>query len=358
MSHLPADATSSDAGAPVPRVSVLLPCYNAARYLPSCLDSLLAQTLGDFEVLAIDDGSRDQTPNVLAEYAARDRRIRIRRNETNIGLIRTLNLGIDACRGEYIARMDADDEAEPKRFQTQVAFLDARRDVDVVSSSFNRIDVAGRRIGHRRVWVTHPVACRYVTTFATPVAHGAIMARRDCLTRFRYSRDPKSLHTEDYELWARMARAGGRLANIAEPLYRVRISPESVSSANEGVQVQNFITCVQDHLRAETGEETARQTVEVLANRIDFDRRDVRLGPGLRMLSGLTQSALSGATTPEERAEIAGAAAMQRLDILLQCVLKGRPGLRARASGPLLAELLAALGRPAVRRYLTQKLGA
>ena len=250
--------TSSDAVAPFPRVSVLLPCYNAARYLPSCLDSLLAQTYRDFEVVALDDGSRDQTPAILAEYAARDRRIRIRPNETNIGLVRTLNLGIDACRGEYIARMDADDEAEPRRFQTQVAFLDAHPDVDVVSSSFSRIDVPGRLIGHREAFVTLPAACRYVTTFATPVAHGAVMARRDCLATFRYSRDPKALHTEDYELWARLVRAGRRLANLPEPLYRVRISPDSVSAANERVQAQNFVTCVQDQRARRDGQRSRR----------------------------------------------------------------------------------------------------
>ena len=84
----------------------------------------------------------------------------------------------------------------------------------------------------------------------------------------------------------------------------------------------------------------------------------MQLGPGFRLLGKLTERALASATTHAERAEIASAAAMQRLDILLQCVLKGRPGLRARAAGPLLGELFLALGRPAVRRYLTEKLGA
>lgn len=339
-----------------PRVSVLLPCYNAERYLPQCLDSLLAQAYRDFEIVAIDDGSEDATPRLLAEYSARDPRIRVSRNESNLGIIRTLNRGIDQSKGAYVARMDADDQAEPLRFHVQVAFLDAHPDVDLVSCSVRLIDTGGRVTGERRAWVTRPSACRYLTAFAPPLAHGATMARRACIETFKYSMDPRALHTEDYELWTRLVRAGRRLANVPELLYRVRISPESVSARNDRVQVQNFITCVQAHLREETGQEPPRETVAVLANRIDFTRASVPLDAGLRLLRRLTESGISGTSTEADRCEILDAATMQRLDILLQCVLKGRSGLRARAAARLAATVLAAIRRPRSGVYVREKL--
>jgi glycosyltransferase involved in cell wall biosynthesis len=335
---------------------VLLPCYNGERHLSSGLDSLLAQTYVDFEIIAIDDGSEDSTSKILADYAARDPRIRASRNETNLGLVRTLNRGIELSRGEYIARMDADDEAEPTRLQTQVGFLDTHSTVDLVSSSVTLIDIAGRVIGERLVWVTGPTACRYVTAFATPVVHAAMMARRDCIESFGYSLDAKALHAEDYELWGRLVAAGRQLANIPESLYRIRLSSHSVSVRNERLQVQNFITCVQDSLRQLAGEDPPRETVEVLANRIAFSRRDVPLDDALQLLERLTDRAISEAPTQNDRREILDAAVIQRLDILLQCVLKGRWTLRAKATPRVLSVGLRALPRRTPRRFLLAKL--
>jgi GT2 family glycosyltransferase len=338
-----------------PQVSVLLPCYNAQRHLRSCLDSLLTQTYRHFEVIAIDDGSTDDTARMLAEYAARDRRIVFSQNEQNLGLIRTLNLAIVLSRGDYIARMDADDQAVPERFQRQVGFLDAHADVDLVSSSLTLIDVSDRVVGERKVWVTQPAACRYVSFFATPLAHSAVMGRRHCFSAFGYSSRPEALHTEDYELWCRLLRAGKRLANSPEPLLRYRISADSISARYEALQVRNFVTCAERHLREQDGAEAARETVEVLTNRIDFRRAKVPLEEGLRLLQQLTDHAKAGATDVTQ-AEIAAAATMQRLDILLQCVLKGGFRLRMRAFVRLVTAALPVMRRPRIRNHLRQKI--
>jgi len=338
-----------------PRLTVVLPCYNAERDLPRCLDSILVQGYRDFEILAIDDGSEDQTPRLLAEYASRDPRLRVRLNARNLGIIRTLNRAIEESSGEYVARQDADDEAEPTRFQAQIGFLDARPDADVVSSSARLIDTSGRVIGERRAWATRPASCGHITAFTTPLIHGAVMARRACLARFKYSLEPEALHVEDYELWGRLVRSGRRLANIAEPLYRMRLSRQSVSARNECVQVQNFVTCVQAHLR-ECGEQPSRDTVAVLANRIDFEQADVPLEAGLALLARLTERASRDASAESDRREVLDAATMQRLDILLQCTARGRRELKARAFARLPGVMLAAIRRPRSALYVREKL--
>jgi hypothetical protein len=338
-----------------PQVTVALPCYNAERDLPRCLNSLLVQEYTDFEILAIDDGSRDRTPSLLEEYAGRDPRLLVRRNERNLGIIRTLNRAIDEASGKYVARQDADDEAEPARLRAQVAFLDAHSDVDVVSSSATLIETTGRPIGERRARVTRPLPCRYVTAFSTPLIHGAVMARRACLARFKYSLEPEALHVEDYELWGRLVRSGRRLANIPEPLYRMRLSPQSVSARNERIQVRNFVSCVQSHLW-ECGDRTPRETVAVFANRIDFEQAGVPLDAGLALLARMTERAIGEVSAEGDRREILDAAAMHRLDILLQCAVKGRRQLIARALARLPAAVLAAIRRPSSALYVREKL--
>jgi len=182
------------------------------------------------------------------------------------------------------------------------------------------------------------------------------MARRDSMERFRYSPEARALHTEDYELWGRLVRAGRRLANVPDRLYRIRISPQSVSARNDSVQAQSFVTCVQEHLREESDEQLSRETVAVLANRIEFERANVPLNAGLALLAQLTERAVQGASTESDCREIKDAAAMQRLDILLQCVVKGRPDLRARALARLPAVMLAAIQRPRSALYVREKL--
>ncbi len=338
-----------------PRVSILVPCYNAEPYLSRCLDSLLTQTYRDFEIIAIDDGSQDGTPRLLASYAQRDPRIHVIRNPSNLGLIRTLNRGIERSGCEYVARMDADDESEPSRIGKQVAYLDTRAGVDVVSCAYTLIDGRGRLLGERPVWVTRPAGCRYVSAFATPIAHAAMMARRSCLLA-GYSTDPRALHTEDYELWCRLIAGGKQLSNIREPLYRVRISPASVSASNERIQVENFLCWVRANLAATLDEPPPVGVVRVLANRIAFSARDIPLVQGLQLLERLMHRGVTAATAEEDRGEIRDATAIQRVDILLQCLLKGRPGLRVRAASRLARALWTALERPRSRRYLTEKI--
>src|SRR5690606_27684846 len=119
------DAPAS--GSPAPAVSVLLPVHNGARFLPATLQSLWRQTFTDFEVVAVDDASTDDTPVILA--AEGDARLRVTRNEANLGLVGTLNRGLRLCRGSFVARIDDDDLCEPERLAEQVRYLSEHPDL-------------------------------------------------------------------------------------------------------------------------------------------------------------------------------------------------------------------------------------
>src|SRR5882672_2663017 len=128
-----------------PKVSVLLPVWNAERYLAGSIESVLDQTFADFELLIVDDASTDGSRALIERY--RDRRIRLVENEKNLGVTRSLNLGLERARGRYVARADADDLCAPERLERQVAFLDAHPEVALVASCARWIDEHGAEIG-------------------------------------------------------------------------------------------------------------------------------------------------------------------------------------------------------------------
>ena len=232
-----------------PLVSVVLPCFEAERFLPEALESLLSQTHGDLEIIAIDDGSRDATPGILEKSAATDERVRILRNGTNLGLIRTLNRGVAEARGEFIARMDADDISAPHRIERQVEALALRAEIGVVATGFEPINEVGHAVGRPvRPRSLEPGAARFMALFATPLVHPTLLARSSVMQTHPYGAFDDSLHTEDYELFTRMLAAGVGFLNLDEPLVAYRVGSESVSRRHETIQVDNFVACARRHL--------------------------------------------------------------------------------------------------------------
>lgn len=337
-----------------PLVSVVLPCYDAERFLAQALESLLGQTYGKLEILAIDDGSGDRTAAILAELGARDERIRVLRNAENQGVIRALNRGVAEARGEVIARMDADDVAAPERIERQVAVLAERPEVDLVGTGVEVVDGGtGRRLRPRPVRCLEPGGARFAALFATPAMHMTIAARAEAMRAHPYGGTPDSLHTEDYEMFARMLDDGAGICNIEEPLMTVRVDPGSVSARHEEIQVENFVRCAARHLERTLGVRPDPAAQRVLVNRIDATVRAGDLREGLRRLDRIEREFLR--REPGSAAEIRRAADLQRVDVLVQAALKGRPGVRATA--PLLALRYGRrLLSPPARRYLTGKL--
>lgn len=202
---------------PAPKVSVLLPCLDAARTLPAALDSLLAQTLPDFEVVAVDDGSADESFAVLEQYAARDGRIRPLRLPENRGIVAALAAALATARAPYLARMDADDLCLPERFALQCALLDANPDLDLASGlvRFGGDRRACAGYAHYVDWIntlTTPEKIGLNRFVESPLAHPSVLFRRASYERlggYRAGDFP-----EDYELWLRWLAQGARMAKV------------------------------------------------------------------------------------------------------------------------------------------------
>jgi len=196
-----------------------MPVYNAEAYLREAMESILGQTFRDFEFLIIDDGSTDGSAALIRSYA--DPRIRFVQNAQNLRLAATLNRGLGLARGEYIARMDADDVSLPERFARQAAFLDAHPAVGIVG-------VWAWTFGEARFKIPHPTGherIRAKLLFDSALVHPAVMMRRSLLDAHGLRYEALG-HFEDYALWQRAARLFP-LANLPEYLFRYRVTGQS-----------------------------------------------------------------------------------------------------------------------------------
>lgn len=211
----------------VPRVSVLLPVYNARRYIRQAAQSVLRQTFDDFELIIVDDGSTDGSSTLLEELADADVRIKLTKRE-NRGLVPTLNEQLGLARGQLIARMDADDVAEPGRFSAQVDALDSDPTLVAVGSDVYSIDPKGRRLAV----MARPQSHDEIDAFTMAVkggsgmCHPTMMIRRaalDAVGRYRQEYWP----AEDADLVLRLSEVG-RVANIPLPLLSYRVHPDSI----------------------------------------------------------------------------------------------------------------------------------
>ena len=217
----------------MPTVSVLMPVYNAQLYLVEAIDSILSQSYSDWELVIVNDGSTDDSESIIARYKA-DPRIKYYDNSTNLGLIATLNKGIDLCRGRYIARMDADDISMPERLQQQFGFLEAHSDYIMCGANAIVIDNNGEKTGQIRN-LTEDKYLQINLLFSDPFIHPTMMIRRSSFMGNRY--DIRYKHVEDYELWCRLAKVG-KIANLGLDLLRYRWHQTNVSVVHHEVQSQ------------------------------------------------------------------------------------------------------------------------
>jgi glycosyltransferase involved in cell wall biosynthesis len=206
-----------------PRVTVLMPVYNAERYLTMAIDSILNQTFQDFEFLIIDDGSTDTSQAIISSYT--DPRIRSIHEQKNRGIAAALNKGFDLAQGEYIARMDSDDISLSHRLETQVRFMD----------SHSEIGVSGTWIKKKKNWFstiermpTGHESIAALLLFLNPIRHPTVMLRTSVIRSQALYYSDQFPHAEDYELWTRMAKVT-RLAIIPESLVTYRIHDEQIT---------------------------------------------------------------------------------------------------------------------------------
>lgn len=200
-----------------PAVSVLMPVFNGANHLREAIESILGQSYSDFEFLVVDDHSTDSTGEILREYCERDTRIRAAQNNNAKGTVGALNTGLGLARGEYLARMDADDISVPTRFEKQHEFLEKHHDISVCGTN---MELFGAQ---QFVWRLPPdhEMIRAGLIFTVFIAHATVMMRRSALEEYHYRYDPDYGCAEDYELWSRLSERY-RFANLPDVLYRYR----------------------------------------------------------------------------------------------------------------------------------------
>ena len=216
----------------MPLVSVLLSVHNDARFLAAAVESVLRQTVDDLELIVVDDASTDETPAVLS--AVRDPRLRVLRNEQQLGLAASLNRGLGEAQGRYVARLDADDVALPQRLESQLARIAATPSVAAVGTAVLDLDETGR-VGtlHRNPVGTRAV--RWLTLFGSPFFHPTVLVDRELLDRHGLRYDPAYLESEDYELWSRLLELGDG-TNLAEPLVLKRVHAGQASLRRSDLQ--------------------------------------------------------------------------------------------------------------------------
>jgi glycosyltransferase involved in cell wall biosynthesis len=232
------------------RVSLLLPCRNAAPHLAEALASLFAQAYRDFEVIAVDDASTDATPAILESWRARLRALRVVRGEGR-GIVPALDAAVTQAGGELLARMDADDVADPERLARQVAALDADPALAGCGTAVRYFPENAVRDGARRYqeWLnslTSPELVRRDRFVECPLAHPTLLVRRSAFERVGGYRDPD--WPEDYDLVLRLLAAECRLTNLPAVLHHWRERPDRLSRTDPRYSEDAFRRCKLRHL--------------------------------------------------------------------------------------------------------------
>ena len=215
-----------------PLVSVILAAYDAERFLPLAVESVLRQTVADLELVVVDDGSTDATPELLSGID--DPRLVVLRNDERLGLAACLNKALEHARGRYVARLDADDVAFPRRLERQLARIGSAPPGAILGGAALELDGTGRP-GALHLMPAGPAAVRWAALFGSPFFHPSVLVERDVLDKHDLRYDAEYLESEDYDLWTRLlAVADGD--NLPEPLVLYRVHEGQASRRRRDLQ--------------------------------------------------------------------------------------------------------------------------
>jgi len=228
-------------------ISVIMSVYNGETYLKEAIESVMNQTFRNWELIIINDCSKDATGEILADFARRDERIKVYTNEVNLKLPSSLNKAISLCSGKYIARMDADDICLPKRLEKQYKFMEENRDVALSSCRFMTVKNgvyasggAGGRCDYK--------ALRAMLLVANPILHPGVIAKAEVMKKFNY--DTTLTCTEDLELWTRMVTENQKIAILPECLLIYRLHDKQITSTTLERQHSEVLTIQQKYYGA------------------------------------------------------------------------------------------------------------
>lgn len=220
-------------------ISVCVPMYNASAYLRECIDSILGQTFSDFELLIIDDGSTDESRNIIRSYQD----VRIRLIESSHDYINTLNLLLKEAKGKYIARMDADDIMLPDRLEVQYNYMEAHPETDILGCSMYYMGESEKLYANQGVVTIQDLLS------GNYIANPTVMMRRDSIRKANIWYDEKFKYAEDYHFWVQAAMSGLYMLNLDKPVLKYRSSSGQTSSVHSLEQykrtkeVQSVLSC-------------------------------------------------------------------------------------------------------------------
>ncbi len=214
----------------IPRVSTIMSVYNARQFLDESIQGILSQTFKDFEFIIINDGSTDNSLNIIKNYAKQDKRIILIENKKNIGLTKSLNKGLRITRGKYIARIDADDIALPERLEKQYKYLEEHQDIFLIGGAALVIDKNEKEIKKYKPIVNENKLKRLLKE-RNAIYHPTIMFRNE---GFLYRE--KFYYSQDYDFYLEMLSEEKRLVNISDFLIKYRMSSEAVSFSQRAKQ--------------------------------------------------------------------------------------------------------------------------
>ena len=272
-----------------PQLSVVMPVFNAARYLSDAVESILSQTFSDFEFLIFDDGSTDQSLEILYRYAAIDERLRIVQGQHK-GYAHWLNQGIRTARGEFVARMDADDISLPERLLEQVEYMQDHPECVAVGCDVLVIDENGQDLGVDQ----HESCPELMEKLLLNGTHGVIahptslMRRRAVLEVGLYREEYECI--EDFDLWMRLSEIG-KLGNVCRSLFKYRIHPSSVCSSKFRIQQRHADTIIRE-ARLKRGLKPLQRSVWPTIHRTDDEAARLQLWSGCFLSLGQKTMAL------------------------------------------------------------------
>jgi len=234
-----------------PPLSIMMPLRNEERHLPAALRSLQRQSFRDWELIAVDDGSTDATPDLLAAAAQNDPRIRVLRLPPS-GLVAALNAGLAACRAPWVARMDGDDVCHPERLARQLAYLAAHPETDLLACQvrhFPRPQLQEGMLAYeawQNALLSHEEILRDLWV-ESPLAHPTVIYRRALVADLGGYRDCG--WPEDYDLWLRLAAAGARFSRLPQVLFYWRDRPQRFTRTSPVCTLEAFRACKAHHLQ-------------------------------------------------------------------------------------------------------------
>ena len=210
-----------------------MPVYNGEKYLREAIDSILNQTYENFEFIIINDGSIDATESIILSY--NDKRIRYIKNVSNIGLIQSLNNGIELVKGSFIARMDADDISLPNRLKHQLEFMLLNPKVGVCGCDYYQFSGSGKK--HQTAFYKHDEIFGYML-FNSSVVHPSLLIKKEILQNFSPIFDSNYKHAEDFELWAKLIFTT-KFSSIQSTEFEYRLHKAQVTTVHKTEQINS-----------------------------------------------------------------------------------------------------------------------